>query len=83
MQGPAVIAQQPGSKSSVKGQIGAVTDRNSLRSAKIESLQVQKDWLRCGIVKSSLKDIEKHVAEYDKKRPPQVAVSPPSTPFSQ
>lgn len=58
-------------------------DRNSLGGATIESLQLQKDWLRCGVVKSSLKDIEKHVAEYDKKRPPQVADSPPSTSFSQ
>jgi hypothetical protein len=53
-------------------------DRNSLAGATIEALQLQKDWLLCGVVKSSLKDLEKHVAEYDKKHARQVTDSLPS-----
>jgi hypothetical protein len=41
-------------------------------------MQLQKDWLLFGVVKSSLKDLEKHVAEYDKKYARQVTDSLPS-----
>jgi hypothetical protein len=42
-------------------------DRNLLAGATIKALQLQKDLLLCSVVKSLLKDLEKHVAEYNKK----------------
>jgi hypothetical protein len=42
-------------------------DRNSLSGATIEAIQLQKNWLRHDAVKSSLKDLQKHVQDVDKK----------------
>jgi hypothetical protein len=43
-------------------------DRNSLSGATIEAIQLQKDWLLHGVVKSSLIDIQQHVGQLDKTR---------------
>jgi hypothetical protein len=43
-------------------------DRNSLSGATIEALQLQKNWLARGVVKSSLLELQKHVQNVDKKR---------------
>jgi ribosomal protein S27E len=42
-------------------------DRNSLSGATIEAIQLQKNWLRRSVVKSSLKDLQKHIQNVDKK----------------
>jgi len=42
-------------------------DRNRLNAATIEAIQLQKGWLRQGVVRSSLKDLEALVQKSDKK----------------
>jgi hypothetical protein len=54
-------------------------DRNCLGGETIEATQLLKNWLRTGVVKSSLADLEKHVQKLDKNCSVRVAVS---TPFS-
>jgi len=41
-------------------------DRNGLSGSKIEALQLQKNWLRRGVVKSPIKDLAKHVENLTK-----------------
>ena len=41
-------------------------DRNGLGSETIEATQLLKNWLRRDVVKSSLRDLEKHVQKLDK-----------------
>ena len=43
-------------------------DRNSLSSTTIEALQLQKNWVVRGVVKSSLTDLQNHVQKVDQKR---------------
>jgi hypothetical protein len=58
-------------------------DRNSLSGSTIETLQLQKNWLRRGVVKISLTELQKHIQTVDKssKRQEQIRGSvPPSAP---
>lgn len=43
-------------------------DRNSLSYGTIEALQLQKNWLARGVVKSSLLELQKHVQKTDSKQ---------------
>jgi hypothetical protein len=42
-------------------------NHNSPSGATIEAIQLQKNWLRRDVVKSSLKDLQKHVQNVDRK----------------
>jgi hypothetical protein len=42
-------------------------DRNSLSGATVKALQLQKNWLARGVVKSSLLKLQNHVQNVDKK----------------
>jgi hypothetical protein len=57
-------------------------DRNSLNGNTIEAIQLQKGWLRRGVVKSSLREVEKHVQNLDKRRDLGAASSQTAASFS-
>ncbi|KAH3938518.1 hypothetical protein HBH98_249950 [Parastagonospora nodorum] len=57
-------------------------DRNSLSGDTIEALQLQKNWVRRGVVSSPLTELSKHERNVDKKRLSQVVVSGSCTPTS-
>jgi hypothetical protein len=57
-------------------------DRNSLRGNTIEAIQLQKGWLRRGVVKSSLRKVERHVQNLDKRRDLGAASSQTAASFS-
>jgi hypothetical protein len=50
-------------------------DRNALSGATIEAIQLQRNWLQRGVVKSSLRDLENLVRKSDKFEGSQVAAS--------
>jgi hypothetical protein len=53
-------------------------DRNRLSGATIESIQLQRNWLQRGVVKSSLRDLESLVRKAEKYETPPVAPSLPT-----
>ena len=57
-------------------------DRNKLGGTTIEAIQLQKSWLRHGVVKSSLNDLEILVKKADKHQLGRVAASQASDSFS-
>lgn len=44
------------------------SDRNSLSAATIEALQLQKNWLRHGVVDSEVQKLQQHVQSWDSKQ---------------
>jgi hypothetical protein len=57
-------------------------DRNSLSGSTIEALQLQKNWLRCGVVKSSLTKLQKHIQTVNRKLQASGTDFPASASFS-
>jgi hypothetical protein len=53
-------------------------DRNQLSGATIESIQLQRNWLQQGVVKSSLRDLKSLVRKAEKYETPPVAPSLPT-----
>jgi hypothetical protein len=57
-------------------------DRNRLSGTTIEAIQLQKGWLKREVVNSSLRRLENHVQNLDKKRESGVANLTSNTSFS-
>jgi hypothetical protein len=57
-------------------------NRNSLHGNTVEAIQLQKGWLRRGVMKSSLLEVEKYVQNLDKTRDLGAAASLASASFS-